>query len=103
MTDVGVTRGEDEVPETNRNPDYLTVRTLIRLLAEYPPDLRVVVEGYEAGYDDLSKGRLQRVRIALGVGEEWWVGEHEDSDLVFPKERRPSESVEALVLRRRSE
>lgn len=102
MTDTSVAQGEGELPETDGSPDYLTVRMLIRLLSEHPPDLRVVVDGYEAGYDDLSAGQLQRVRIALGVGEEWWVGDHEDPDLVIPKERRPSESVEALALRRRS-
>ncbi len=89
-------------PDGPATAHYLTVRRLIRLLSEHPPDLRVVVDGYEAGYDDLSAGQLQRVRIALGVGKEEWVGDHEDPELVIPKERRPSESVEALVLRRRS-
>ncbi len=32
----------------------MTVRGLIRLLADQPADKRVVVNGYECGYDDLS-------------------------------------------------
>ena len=34
----------------------MTVEQLVRLLRDYPPDLRVVVDGYEDGYDDLSAG-----------------------------------------------
>ena len=32
----------------------MTVGQLIRILQSYPPNLRVVVNGYEEGYDDLS-------------------------------------------------
>ena len=32
----------------------MSVYELIRLLEKHPPDLRVVVNGYEEGYDDLS-------------------------------------------------
>lgn len=88
-------------PDGPATAHYLTVRRLIRLLSEHPPDLGVVVDGYEAGYDDLSAGQLQRVRFALGVGEEWWVGDYEDPYLAIPTERRPSESVDVLVFRRR--
>ena len=102
MTDCIVVDGEERHRESSRNPDYLTIGALIRLLSEYPPNLRVVVDGYEGGYDDLSVRQLQRIRIALGVGEEDWFGDHDDPELVFPKERRPKESVDALVLRRRS-
>ena len=33
----------------------MTVAELVQLLANYPPDLRVVVNGYEEGYDDLAR------------------------------------------------
>ena len=86
----------------NRNLVHLTVQGLIRLLSEQPPDLRVVVDGYESGYDDLSAGQIQRVRIALHVGEEKWVGDHEEPDLVLGDVGAGAEVADAVVLRRRS-
>ena len=93
-------RPEDRLP--NRTPEYLTVQGLIRLLSEQPPDLRVVVDGYECGYDDLSGWQIQRVRIALHVGEEEWAGDHEEPDLVLGDAGAGAEVIDAVVLRRRS-
>ena len=47
----------------------MTIEELVRLLATYPPDMRVVVNGYEDGYDDLSPEQLRRVKITLNTGE----------------------------------
>ena len=33
----------------------MTIEDLIRILQTYPPDLRVMVNGYEEGYDDLEQ------------------------------------------------
>ena len=57
--------------------DAVTVNELIQLLADHPADLRVVVNGYEDGYDDLSPGQLRVVKISLdtggrGVGRQAW-------------------------------
>ena len=46
----------------------MTVYELIQLLRKHPPDLRVVVDGYEDGYDDLSPEQLQTVKITLNTG-----------------------------------
>lgn len=76
----------------------MTVDELIRLLADYPPDLRVVVNGYEYGYDDLSPKQMSQVKIALNTGKHRWEGTHGETD-------GPTgcvEVVDALVLRRRS-
>ncbi len=54
----------------------MTVNELIELLATYPGDLRVVVNGYEDGFDDLSPDRLSIVKIALNTGTESYVGKH---------------------------
>ena len=75
----------------------MTVAELIRMLADHPADLRVVVNGYEEGYDDLSPGQISRIRIALDTGRHEWEGRHGDSEdgaLEGPG------VVEALVLRR---
>ena len=86
----------------------MTVKDLIDLLARHPADLRVVVNGYEEGYDDLSPEQISVVRIALNTGVEHWVGRHSDTDDA-PRDaaRLPAvpdvpDVVDALVLRRES-
>ena len=54
----------------------MTVQQLIALLATYPPDLRVVVNGYEDGFDNVEPERVSVTRIELDVGEHWWDGRH---------------------------
>ena len=74
----------------------MTVNELIQLLDGYQPDLRVVVNGYEEGYDDLSPGQLSVTRIALNTGKDRWEGRHGDPDGLTDG----GDVVEALVLRR---
>jgi hypothetical protein len=54
----------------------MTVAELIELLATYPPGLRVVVDGYEDGFDDVLPERVSVTRIELDVGRAWWEGRH---------------------------
>lgn len=56
-------------PAWRRNHDRGELR---ELLGTYPDDLRVVVNGYEQGYDDVSPGQISVVRLALDVGVEDW-------------------------------
>ena len=74
----------------------MTVDELIRLLAKHSPDLRVVVDGYEDGYDDLSPEQLSVVGIALNAGKHRWEGRHGDPN----GQTEGADVVEALVLRR---
>ena len=77
----------------------MTVDELIRLLAKHPPDLRVVVNGYEDGYDDLAPEQVATVKIALNTGKHRWEGQHGDPNGLTDAE----DVVEALVLRRVSD
>lgn len=70
---------------------------MIRILQTYPQDLRVVVDGYEGGYDDLDEGLIRVREIRLGVGENWWDGRHDDAD--FTRDTDGS-VTNALVLHR---
>ena len=80
----------------------MTVEELIRLLAKYALDLRVVVDGYEDGYDDLSPEQLRLVKISLNTGRHEYVGTHGDVDYL-PKERLAGLEVEeALAVHRTS-
>ena len=76
----------------------MTTVELVQILAQHPPGLRVVVNGYEEGYDNLSPEQLSVVSIALNAGKHCWEGQHGDPD-VLPGN---AEVVEALVLRRTS-
>ena len=46
----------------------MTVQELIRILSTYPADLRVVVNGYEEGFDDVSPERIAVVKVQLNRG-----------------------------------
>ncbi len=74
----------------------MTTAELIQLLAQYPPNLRVVVNGYEDGYDDLSPEQVSSVKIALNTGKHRWEGQHGDPD----GQTDADDIVEALILRR---
>lgn len=73
----------------------MTVAELIQQLQRHPRDLRVVVDGYENGYDDLSPEQLAVIDIALNTGKYWWEGRHGDPD--GPND---AEVAQALVMRR---
>jgi len=80
----------------------VTVSELIELLQQCPAGLRVVVNGYEEGYDDLTPEQISMTKISLDTGEQPWEGRHGD-----PRDRKEgsagsSEVVDALVLRRAS-
>ncbi len=100
----------------------MTTAELIELLKTYPADLRVVVNGYEQGYDDLDADCLAVIPIALDTGKHDWEGQHGDLEDAHPcgaKSKRweaghddpgdappsiadPTRKVQALVLRRSS-
>ena len=80
----------------------MTVKELANLLATHPSDLRVVVNGYEDGYDDLSPEQIASVKIALNVGKHQWEGQHGDPNGRTASAPADTEIVQALVLRRTS-
>ena len=80
----------------------MTVREMIELLGSYPGDMRVVVNGYEEGYDDLSPGQISVVRIALTTGVHDWEGRHGHADEVPAGSEESVTTIDALVLSRTS-
>ncbi len=84
----------------------MTIIELIEALKAHPGDpgdLRVVVNGYEQGYDDLSPGQISVRRIALNTGVEDWEGQHGEADHVsVGSETSETTVADALVLRRTS-
>lgn len=53
----------------------MTTRELIGLLQQHPPEMRVVVSGYEGGVDDVSG--MEEVPIKLDQNTAWYFGAHE--------------------------
>ena len=74
----------------------MTIADLVEVLRNYPPDLRVVVNGYEDGYDDLAPEQVAPVKIALNTGKYQWEGQHGDPSGLTDR----ADVIEALVLRR---
>ena len=80
----------------------MTVSELIETLKAHAGDLRVVVDGYEEGYDDLAPRQISNVRIALNTGTREWIGQHLDPRDVPADTEQRATVVDALVLRRLS-
>ena len=78
----------------------MTVSELIQLLREYPTGLRVVVNGYEEGYDDLSPKQISLAKISLNTGTHHWEGQHGDPLDQMEETTGATTVEEALVLRR---
>lgn len=78
----------------------MTVRELIELLEHQPADMRVVVDGYELGYDDLSPQQISIVGIVLNSGVHHWEGQHGNPADLAAARRADVTTVDALVLSR---
>lgn len=76
----------------------MTVGELIRILETHPPDLRVMVDGYEGGVDDLEARLLLACDVRLDVHSDWWYGRHEGA--YAADEKVGHETVPALIVRR---
>ena len=76
----------------------MTVEELIQLLSAYPADLRVMVQGYEDGYDDLEADWAIAGEAILNVNSAWYYGRHERA--LTGDDQTGGETVQALFLRR---
>lgn len=75
----------------------MTVAELIRILRNHPDDMRVVVNGYEEGFDDLEADLIHVRELRMNAGEKWWEGRHRE---LWDKRAEGNAIVEALVLPR---
>ena len=56
----------------------MTASELIRLLQEFSPDTKIVVRGYEDGYNDILK--LRQVKIKYNPDAAWYYGVYSESE-----------------------
>ena len=55
----------------------MTISELIEQLKKYPSDMRVVIPGYEGGYDDIK--HFQEEAIMLNFNDNSYEGVHESA------------------------
>ena len=78
----------------------MTVKELMEYLQKYPDDLRVVVNGYEDGYDDIASERIFTRKIQLDAGTHDWEGKHGDPPYETETTTDDAGIVDALVFHR---
>lgn len=80
----------------------MTVSELIEVLGQYPDDTRVVVNGYEDGYDDLSPELISAVELVLNANTNWYVGRHAHKTDLSDEAQVNARFTNALALHRPS-
>ena len=78
----------------------MTIYELMQLLEKHPPDLRVMVNGYEDGYGDLSPDCIMTRDVRLNVYTKWYAGRHDEA--YEGNQNRGSGTAKALILHRPS-
>jgi len=53
----------------------MTVKDLIKHLSDQDPSMRVVVQGYEGGYDEVDSTHLVPIVKNKHKQDKWWDGE----------------------------
>jgi hypothetical protein len=73
----------------------MNVQQLIEKLKEHPPEMRVIVKGYERGYSDLESPRTKQIRLNVHNGiRNWMYGPHDDADCPLA----PDGAIETALL-----
>jgi hypothetical protein len=57
----------------------MNVRQLIEELQKYPPEMRVIVSGYEGGYCDTNSLEQKTIRLNVHKPSYWYYGPHDDA------------------------
>jgi hypothetical protein len=79
----------------------MKVSELIEKLQNYPPNTRVIIAGYESGYDDVNK--LSKMKIVLNYPPHenvYYLGKHQDASVLHRQneEQLRLSAVDALWL-----
>lgn len=77
----------------------MTVKQLIQKLSTIKDqDIKVMVKGYEGGYNDIDNIIPQPIDVALDVNDQWYYGRHEKVDDVLLEVRQQFQIVKAIIL-----
>lgn len=58
----------------------MTVESLIKELEKHPSQMRITVDGYEAGVSDVSDVKLIKLKLDTAQPHEWYYGKHSAID-----------------------
>ena len=58
----------------------MNIKELKALLNKYPEDLKVVVDGYEDGYDGIRQENIKEIFVTLDNNHASWAGEYNIED-----------------------
>jgi hypothetical protein len=76
----------------------MNVQQLIEELQKHPPEMRVIVDGYEGGYSDCKPPESTQIRPNVHEEDTWLYGRHDDASYPFGDEGGAMET--ALLLPR---
>lgn len=77
----------------------MTVKQLIQELSQIEDqEARIIVNGYEGGYDDVSNINPVPIEIALDVNEEWYYGKHDKVEDIDRDKIKHYQIVNAIIL-----
>ncbi len=77
----------------------MTVKQLIESLSNIQDqDIKVMVTGYEGGYNDIVNINPVPIDIALNVNDQWYYGPHEKIQYVCAQDLHKYNIVKAIVL-----
>jgi hypothetical protein len=57
----------------------MTIRELIHILNNFDQDKKIVVKGYEGGYNNLK--HIKETTVAPVIEKKWWYGEYDDIEM----------------------
>lgn len=69
----------------------MTIKELKEKINSYPDDLRVLVDGYEGGFSEISE--VKKTKVKLNIHTESYYGPHEDTE---------DADTEVIIIRRES-
>jgi len=77
----------------------MTIKQLIEILQQVEDqDTRVMVSGYEGGYNDVMNINPIPLDIALDVSNEWYYGKHERAEMLIHEDRKDYQIVKAILI-----
>jgi len=71
----------------------MNVQQLIEELQKHPPEMRVIVNGYEGGYEDLDLPKQKSIRLNVHPLDQCYYGTHDDEDYPFGNENGSKETA----------
>jgi len=77
----------------------MTVKQLIKALSQIEDqEIRVMVRGYEGGYNDINVDTPTIQYMALNVNDEWYYGDHEKVEDIMEQDKDRYHIIKAIVL-----